>query len=146
VLCPINNFTKALELTCAPHAPEARVSFQSRRSRERTPLRVKADLFRVDKISLDRLTIFLHEETVTITPLSFSDSRAPARGGCILAQSTNGVAYHLLWDGISTVIQDHWAIIRADNRPQTDKVELDHLTVPHADSVRESQPLREKSA
>jgi hypothetical protein len=115
-----------------------------RKAEAESSLRVKADLFRVDKILLDRLTVFLHEETVTITPLSFSDSRVPARGGCILVQSTNGVAYHLLWDGISPVVQDHWVIVRAGNQPY--KVELGHLTVFHADSARvEAQPLSEKS-
>jgi hypothetical protein len=116
-----------------------------RKAEAKSALRVKADLFRVDKILLDRLTVLLHEETVTITPLSFSDSRAPARGGCILVQSTNGVVYHLLWDGISPVVQDHWVIARADNRRQRDNIEPDHRTVSYADPGRELQPLSEKS-
>jgi hypothetical protein len=116
-----------------------------RKAEAESPLKVTADLLRVDKVLLDRLTVFLHEERVTVSPLSLSDSRAPEHGGCILVQSTNGVAYHLLWDGISPVVQ-HWAIVPAGNRPQTDKVKLDHLTVSHADSVRgEAQPLSEKS-
>jgi hypothetical protein len=117
-----------------------------RKAEAESPLRVKADLLRVDKILLDRLTVFLHGETVTVTPLSLSDSRTPESGGCILVQSTTGVAYHFLWDGVSSADQDHWLVVRADNRHQAAEVELDHLTVSYADSVREeAQPLSEKS-
>jgi len=111
-----------------------------------SPLRVKADLLRVDKVLLDRLTVFLHGESVTVTPLSLSDSRTPECGGCILVQSTTGVAYHFLWDGVTPAHQDHWLIVRADNHHHAAEVELDHLTVSYADSLRaEAQPLSDRS-
>jgi hypothetical protein len=91
-------------------------------------LRVKPDLLRVDKVLLDLLTIFLHGQTVIVTPLSMSDSRAPAGGGCVVMQSTNGVTYNLLWDGITSAVHDHWKIVRAEDHA-SNKVQLDRLTV-----------------
>ena len=99
-----------------------------REAEAESALRVKPDLLRVDKVLLDRLTIFLHGQTVIVTPLSMSDSRAPAGGGCVVMQSTNGVTYNLLWDGITSAVQDHWKIVRAEDHAPN-KVQLDRLTV-----------------
>ena len=100
-----------------------------REAEAESSLHVKQDLLRVDKVLLGRLTIFLHGHTVTVTPLSINDSRAPAGGGCIMMRSTNGVTYHLLWDGSTAAVRDHWKIVRADDHSQVNKVQLDRLTV-----------------
>src|SRR5260370_24397000 len=101
-----------------------------REAEAESALRVKPDLLRVDKVLLDRLTIFLRGQTVIVTPLSMSDSRAPAGGGCIVMQSTNSVTYNLLWDGITSAVSDHWKIVRAEDHIETNKVQLDNrLTV-----------------
>jgi hypothetical protein len=100
-----------------------------REAEAESSLHVKQDLLRVDKVLLGRLTIFLHGHTVIVTPLSMSDSRAPAGGGCIMMRSTNGVTYHLLWDGSTAAVRDHWKIVRADDHSQVNKVQLDRLTV-----------------
>jgi hypothetical protein len=99
-----------------------------REAEAESALRVKPDLLRVDKVLLDRLTIFLHGRTVNVTPLSMSDSRAPAGGGCVVMQSTNGVTYNLLWDGSTSAVRDHWKIPRAEDHG-ANKVQLDRLTV-----------------
>ena len=101
-----------------------------REAEAESALRVKPDLLRVDKVLLDRLTIFLRGQTVIVTPLSMSDSRAPTGGGCIVMESTNGVTYNLLWDGITSAVRDHWKIVRAEDRVEANKVQLDNrLTV-----------------
>src|SRR6202048_2384868 len=46
-----------------------------REAEAESSLHVKADLLRVDKVWLGRLTIFLHGHTVIVTPLSINDSR-----------------------------------------------------------------------
>lgn len=94
-----------------------------------SPLCVKPDMLRVDNVLLDRLTIFLYKQTVTVTPLSMNDSRAPDGGGCVLMQSTNGVTYNLLWDGSTAALRDHWRIVPVEAHGQTNKVQLDRLTV-----------------
>src|SRR5260370_16774418 len=102
---------------------------------------VKPDLLRVDKVLLDRLTIFLRGQTVIVTPLSMSDSRAPAGGGCIVMQSTNGVTYNLLWDGITSAVSDHWKIVRAEDHIEANKVHLDNpLTVFFTGSFQDHFP------
>ena len=101
-----------------------------RKAEAESPLRVRPDALRVDKVLLERLTILLYGKTVTVTPLSMNDSRAPDAGGCMVMQSTNGVTYNLLWDGGSAAVRDHWKIVRADDHHgQTNKVQLDHVTV-----------------
>jgi hypothetical protein len=100
-----------------------------REAEAKSPLRVKPDMLRVDKVLLDRLTIFLHEQTVTVTPRPMNDSRAHGGGGCVVMQSTNGVTYNLLWDGSTPAVRDHWRIVPAEAHGQANKVELDRLTV-----------------
>jgi hypothetical protein len=91
-----------------------------RKAEKGSALIITPDLLRVGDVLLDRLTLFLDGETVTATPLGLSDPRAKD-GGCVLLQSTNGVIYHLLWDGVSPAVQDHWKIVRVDDRTRLDK-------------------------
>jgi hypothetical protein len=78
-----------------------------RKAEKGSALLVTPDLLRVGNVLLDRLTLFLEGETVTATPLALSDARA-GEGGCVVIQSTNGITYNLLWDGVSPAVQDHW--------------------------------------
>lgn len=116
-----------------------------RKAEARSPLRATRDLLRVDKVLLNRLTIFLNGETVTITPLSMNDPRAPERGGCIAMRSTNGVTYNLLWDGSSSAVRDHWKLVRAEDHGQVDKVQLERLTVFFHDPLPDSALLDEST-
>lgn len=59
-----------------------------RRAETASSLTVKADLIRLDRIFFDRITMFFNGETVTVTPLSMTDPRAPEQGGCMVMQST----------------------------------------------------------
>jgi len=92
-----------------------------RKAEKGTALIITPDLLRVGDALLDRLTLFLDGETVTATPLPLSDQRGKDVG-CVVLQSTNGVIYHLAWDGVSPAIQDHWRIVRVDDRNRLDKV------------------------
>lgn len=115
-----------------------------REAEAESALRVKPDLLRVDRVLLDRLTIFLHGHTVIVTPLSMNDSRAPARGGCVVMQSTNGVTYNLLWDGNTSAVHDHWKILRAEDHA-ANKVDLDRLTVFFSGPVRDDMTSFDES-
>lgn len=115
-----------------------------REAEAESALRVKPDLLRIDKVLLDRLTIFLHGHTVIVTPLSMSDSRAPAGGGCVVMQSTNGVTYNLLWDGSTSAVQDHWKILRAEDHA-ANKVQLDRLTVFFSGPVQDDMTSLDES-
>jgi hypothetical protein len=99
-----------------------------RRTAARSALAIKHDLIRVDRVPLDRLTIYLDGETATITPLGLNDARSPLRGGCVVARSTIGVCYWLLWDGASAHVENHWRISR-EGDADASGIELDHLTV-----------------
>ena len=99
-----------------------------RRTATRSALAIKHDLIRVDRVPLDRLTIYLDGETTTITPLALSDARAPQGGGCVVARSTTGISYRLLWDGASAQVENHWQISR-EGEFDTAGVKLDRLTV-----------------
>src|SRR5437899_486311 len=99
-----------------------------RRTAAHSALAIKHDLIRVDRVPLDRLTIYLDGETTTITPLALNDARSPQRGGCVLARSTTGAGYRLLWDGASAQVENHWRISR-EGEADASGVMLDHLTV-----------------
>jgi hypothetical protein len=117
-----------------------------REAEAESALRVKPDLLRVDKVLLDRLTIFLHGQTVIVTPLSMNDSRAPTGGGCVVMQSTNGVTYNLLWDGSTSAVRDHWKIVRAEDHSEANKVQLDHrLTVFFSGSLQDDMTSLDES-
>lgn len=92
-------------------------------------LMVRTDLLRVEKVLLDRITMFFNGETVTVTPLALTDSRAPEQGGCVVMQSTNRVIYDLLWDGKSATLQDHWKLVRVDEHARPNILQIDRLTV-----------------
>jgi hypothetical protein len=94
-----------------------------------SPLRIKADLLRVEKILFNRLTIFLNGETVSVTALPLHDPRTPQGGGCILVQSTNKVTYNLLWNGISSAVDGNWEIARVDDNLGAKEVQVGSLTV-----------------
>jgi hypothetical protein len=108
-------------------------------------LLVRADLLRVEKILLDRLTMFFNGETVTATPLALSDSRAPEQGGCVVMQSTNRVTYNLLWDGKSATLQDHWKLVRVDNHAGPNILQIGRLTVSCAANAGDVETLCETS-
>lgn len=114
-----------------------------RKAESGSALLVTPDLLRVGNVLLDRLTIFLDGETVTATPLALSDSRA-GEGGCVVIQSTNGVIYNLLWDGVSPAVPDHWKIVRADDCARLDKAPSDYA-VPRGGLESRSEPLSERS-
>ena len=106
---------------------------------------MKADLLRIEKILLDRITMFFNSETVTVTPLALSDSRAPEHGGCVVMGSTNRVTYNLLWDGKSTTIQDHWKLVRVDDHARPNILQIDRLTVSCAAEAGDVETLCETS-
>jgi len=108
-------------------------------------LLVRADLLRVEKILFDRITMFFNGETVTVTPLALSDSRAPEHGGCVVMRSTNRVTYNLLWDGKSPTLQDHWKLVRVDDHARANILQLDRLTVFCAADAGDVQTLCETS-
>jgi hypothetical protein len=107
-----------------------------RKAEKGSALLVKPDLLRVGNVLLDRLTIFLDGETVTATPLAVSDSRSSEEGSVVI-QSTNGIIYNLLWDGVSPALPDHWKLVRADDcaRPETGRGSYES----------KSEPLSERS-
>ncbi|MGH7933216.1 MAG: hypothetical protein ACREQN_08600 [Candidatus Binataceae bacterium] len=115
-----------------------------RKAEAESQLIIKPDLLRVDKILLDRLTIFLNGETVTVAPLSLSDVRAPVSGGCVLMSSTNGVTYHLQWNGSSTTFPDNWQTVRVEDSLRRGKAELDQFTV-FSDPALDTETLSEDS-
>jgi hypothetical protein len=94
-----------------------------------SPLRIKADLLRVEKTLFNRLTIFLNGETVSVTALPLHDPRTPQGGGCILVRSTNKVTYNLLWSGISSAVDGNWEIARVDDNLAAKEVQVGSLTV-----------------
>lgn len=94
-----------------------------------SPLRIKADLLRVEKVLFNRLTIFLNGETVSVTALPLHDPRTPEGGGCILVRSTNKVTYNLLWNGVSSAVDGNWEIARVDDGLAAKEVQVGSLTV-----------------
>lgn len=114
-----------------------------RKAEKGSALVITPDLLRVGDALLDRLTLFLDGETVTATPLSLSDPKAKD-GGCVMLQSTNGVIYHLLWDGGSPAVQDHWKIVHVDDRARSDKVPSDEASA-RAGLESRIEALSEKS-
>jgi hypothetical protein len=111
----------------------------------KSSLLVRADLLRVEKILLDRITMFFNGETVTVTPLALGDSRAPEHGGCVVMRSTNRVTYNLLWDGKSPTFQDRWKLVRVDDHAPTNILQIDHLTVFCAAGAGDPETLCETS-
>jgi len=106
-----------------------------------SPLRIKADLLRVEKVLFSRLTIFLNGETVTVTPLALHDARTPEGGGCLLVRSTNKVTYNLLWNGVSSAVEGNWEIARVDEGMAAKEVQVGSLTVFFDQRLEESRQL-----
>ena len=113
-----------------------------RRTAARSALAIKHDLIRVDRMPLDRLTIYLDGQTTTITPLAMNDARSPQRGGCVVAQSTTGARYRLLWNGASAQVENHWRISR-EGEVDTSGIKLDRLTVFLSETGARAEPLCE---
>jgi hypothetical protein len=106
-----------------------------------SPLRIKADLLRVEKVLFNRLTIFLNGETVSVTALPLHDPRTPDGGGCILVRSTNKITYNLLWNGVSSAVDGNWEIARVDDGLAAKEVQVGSLTVFFDQRRKESMPL-----
>jgi len=113
-----------------------------RRTAARSALAIKHDLIRVDRVPMDRLTIYLDGETAIITPLVLNDARSPQRGGCVVAQSTTGAGYWLLWDGASAQVENHWRISR-EGEADASGIKPDHPTVFLSETGARAEALSE---
>lgn len=116
-----------------------------RKAEARSQLIIKPDLIRVNKILLDRLTIFLNGETVTIAPLSLSDSRAPSGGGCVVMSSTNGVIFHAWWNRNATAAANDWVIFPVEDPRNSTKGDSNQFSAVFADSTPAEETLSEDS-
>jgi hypothetical protein len=85
-----------------------------------SPLTVRPDVIRLDGIFFVRLTVLLDDRTVTMTPISLTDSRTPFRGGCVSMRSTTGMRCEMLWNGVSPVAPDNWTITDVRESSVTD--------------------------
>jgi hypothetical protein len=110
-----------------------------------SPLRIKADMLRIEKVLFSRLTIFLNGETVSVTALPLQDPRTPEGGGCILVRSTNKVTYNLLWNGVSSAVEGNWEIARVDDGLAAKEVQVGSLTVFFEQRREESRQLSGKN-
>ena len=113
-----------------------------RRTAARSALAIKHDLIRVDRVPLDRLTIYLDGETTTTTPLALNDARSPQRGGCVVARSTTGAGYWLLWDGASAQVENHWRISR-EGEADASGIKPDHPTAFLSETAARAEALSE---
>jgi hypothetical protein len=100
-----------------------------RKAGHHSTLAIKPDLLRVDGILLDRLTVWLEGETITVSPVVQTEAAARDGRGCVVIRSTNGISYNLVWNGESPGLPEQWQIGRADGGTQSDQCEFDHFTV-----------------
>jgi len=102
-------------------------------------VRVEADVYRVDGIQMDKLTIRYAGKTATATPLPLTHEKvkgAEGAGGCVILEGDNGVAYDLLWDGKSHAVDGHWQIVQTAGGSKSKKTPCAFTTEALDDALR----------
>ena len=109
-------------------------------------LLVRADLLLVEKILLDRITMFFNWRNCyrdSASPERFESSGA--RG--VRSDAVNESRYLQLtfWDGKSATLQDHWKLVRVDNHAGRIYFSIDRLTLFRAANAGDVETLCETS-